>query len=108
MTPRRWVEYLISVLIGNAIYFAVLLPGLPRSLQHQPFAVDAGLLIAFLCCVLVYAAIRLGSRHGKRMAAQEEEDDDAARRPAGPSGSGTPPASGSPTGGDGRRYISKR
>ena len=75
MTPRRWVEYLISVLVGNAIYFAVLLPGLPRSLQHQPFALDAGLLIAFVCCVLVYAAIRLGSRHGKRMAADEERDD---------------------------------
>jgi hypothetical protein len=75
VTPRRWIEYLISVLVGNAIYFAVLLPGLPRWLQHQPFAVDAGLLLAFVCCVLVYAAIRLGSRHGKRMAADEERDD---------------------------------
>lgn len=95
MTPRRWVEYLISVLVGNAIYFAVLLPGLPRSLQHQPFALDAGLLLAFVCCVLVYAAIRLGSRHGKRMAADEEREDRAAleaRRRAG----GDP------------KYISKR
>ena len=97
MTPRRWVEYLISVLVGNAIYFAVLLPGLPRSLQHQPFTLDAGLLIAFVCCVLVYAAIRLGSRHGKRMAADEEREDREAliaRRPA--------------ENGDGPKYISKR
>jgi len=107
VTPRRWVEYLISVLVGNAIYFAVLLPGLPRSLQHQPFAVDAGLLIAFLCCVLVYAAIRLGSRHGKRMAA-EEESDDLAARPAGPPGRKVSGDGGSPGNGDGRRYISKR
>jgi len=107
VTPRRWVEYLISVLVGNAIYFAVLLPGLPRSLQHQPFAVDAGLVIAFLCCVLVYAAIRLGSRHGKRMAAQEESDDRAAR-PAGPGGPGVPGDGGAPGDGDSRRYISKR
>ena len=96
MTPRRWVEYLISVLVGNAIYFAVLLPGLPRSLQHQPFALDAGLLLAFVCCVLVYGAIRLGSRHGKRMAADEEREDEAlaARRRA--------------EKGDGAKYISKR
>jgi hypothetical protein len=105
VTPRRWVEYLISVLVGNAIYFAVLLPGLPRPLQHQPFAVDLGLLLAFLCCVLVYAAIRLGSRHGKRMAAEEENDDLqalAAKRRGG-DGDGRPSGDGEP-----RRYISKR
>jgi hypothetical protein len=96
VTPRRWVEYLISVLVGNAIYFLVLLPGLPRALQHQPFSLDAGLLLAFVCCVLVYAAIRLGSRHGKKMAADEEREDQtlAARR-------GT-------SDGDGPKYISKR
>ena len=104
MTPRRWVEYLISVLVGNAIYFAVLLPGLPRPLQHQPFAVDLGLLLAFLCCVLVYVAIRLGSRHGKRMAAQEEQDDQAlAERRRAENGGGGPRGGGEP-----RRYISKR
>ena len=66
MTPRRWIEYLIAVLAGNAIYFLVLFPGLPPSLRHEPFGVDAGLLLDFLCCVLVYAAIRLGSRHARR------------------------------------------
>ncbi|HEX4439321.1 MAG TPA: hypothetical protein VH854_04570 [Thermoanaerobaculia bacterium] len=108
MTPRRWIEYLISVLVGNAIYFAVLLPGLPRSLQHQPFALDAGLLLAFLCCVLVYAAIRLGSRHGKRMAAEEERQETAPG--ARPTGVGAGPEDGPPRDGDGepRRYISKR
>ena len=107
MTPRRWVEYLISVLVGNAIYFAVLLPGLPRSLQHQPFAVDLGLLLAFLCCVLVYAAIRLGSRHGKRMAAEEERQETA---PGGGKSRVRPGDGGPPSDGDGepRRYISKR
>jgi hypothetical protein len=106
VTPRRWVEYLISVLVGNAIYFAVLLPGLPRALQHQPFALDAGLLLAFLCCVLVYLAIRLGSRHGKRMAAREEQDDLqalAAKKRGGDGDGGGPSSDGEP-----RRYISKR
>jgi len=102
VTPRRWVEYLISVLVGNAIYFAVLLPGLPRSLQHQPFSVDAGLLLAFLCCVLVYGAIRLGSRHGKRMAADEEREDKRLETRTRP-GDG-----GSTENGEPGRYISKR
>ena len=64
------MEYLISVLVGNGIYFAVLHPTLPASLQHAPFRLDVGLLIAFLCCVLVYVAIRLGSRHGRRIASR--------------------------------------
>lgn len=66
MTPRRWVEYLIAILAGNGIYFAVLHPSLPPALQHKPFGVDLGLLIDFICCVLVYAAIRLGTRHAHR------------------------------------------
>jgi hypothetical protein len=66
MTPRRWVEYLIAVVAGNGIYFAVLHHSLPPALQHRPFGFDAGLLIDFACCVLVYGAIRLGSRHAHR------------------------------------------
>jgi hypothetical protein len=70
MTPRRWVEYLIAVLLGNGIYFLVLHPGLPPSLRHAPFQFDVGLLIDFCCCVLVYVAIRLGSRHGRKIASR--------------------------------------
>ena len=66
MTPRRWIEYLVAVLAGNGIYFLVLYRGLPTSLRHAPFGFDAGLALDFLCCVLVYAAIRLGSRHARR------------------------------------------
>ena len=49
----RWVEYLVAILAGNGIYFAVLHPTLPPSLRHEPYRVDAGLLIDFVCCVLV-------------------------------------------------------
>jgi len=69
MTPRRWIEYLVAILLGNAIYFAVLHPSLPVRLRHQPFQFDAGLVIDFVVCVLVYAAIRLGSRHAGRFSA---------------------------------------
>ena len=73
MTPRRWIEYLVSILAGNGIYFAVLHSSLPAALQHQPFGFDAGLAIDFACCVLVYGAIRLGSRHARRFAAGERD-----------------------------------
>lgn len=65
MTPRRWIEYLVAILAGNGIYFAVLHPTLPLSLRHEPYRIDAGLLIDFACCVLVYAAIRLGARRAR-------------------------------------------
>lgn len=73
MTARRWIEYTVAILAGNAVYFLILFPGLPPSLQHQPpsggilpFELDAGLLLDFLCCVAVYGAIRLGSAHARR------------------------------------------
>lgn len=67
MTLRRWIEYLAAILAGNAIYFWVLFPALPRWLQHQPYALDAGLLLDFLLCVTVYIVIRMGSAHARRM-----------------------------------------
>ncbi len=60
-TPRRWLEYLIAILFGNAIYYFSLFPHLPESLQHQGFEVDPGVLIDFLVCVAMYGLIRLGS-----------------------------------------------
>ena len=69
MTLRRWIEYVIAILAGNAIYFAVLFPSLPPALRHEPMRIDGGLLLDFVCCVLVYAAIRLGTRHARRLSA---------------------------------------
>jgi hypothetical protein len=66
MTLRRWIEYTAAILAGNAIYFLVLYPSLSQRLQHQPFRFDAGLLIDFLCCVIVYGVIRLGVSHARR------------------------------------------
>lgn len=66
MTPRRWIEYAAAILVGNAIYFLVLFPDLPSVLRHQPFRFDAGLLLDFLCCVVVYGVIRLGVAQARR------------------------------------------
>ncbi|MFZ0738630.1 MAG: hypothetical protein WCA98_19955 [Candidatus Acidiferrales bacterium] len=61
-TPRRWLEYLAAILIGNAIYYLSLQPHLPNALRHQEFRTDLGLLIDFMICVGVYGLVRLGSR----------------------------------------------
>ena len=73
MTARRWIEYTVSILVGNALYFLVLFPGLPAGLQHQPpdashrlLRLDPGLLLDFLCCLAVYGTIRLGAAHARR------------------------------------------
>jgi ABC-type uncharacterized transport system permease subunit len=60
-TPRRWLEYLVAVVLGNAIYYFSLFRHLPISLQHQGFQMDAGVLVDFVVCVAVYGLIRLGS-----------------------------------------------
>lgn len=62
VTLRRWVEYLVAILIGNAIYYFSLVPHLPDTLRHQGFQIDWGMAVDFVVCVGVYGLIRLGSR----------------------------------------------
>jgi hypothetical protein len=59
---RRWMEYLVAILLGNAIYYFSLVPHLPQALRHQGFLLDWGSLVDFLVCVGVYGLIRLGSK----------------------------------------------
>jgi H+/gluconate symporter-like permease len=66
MTARRWIEYLIAILAGNALYFLLLFPALPRLLQHQPFRFDIGLVLDFGLCVAVYGVMRLAVAHARR------------------------------------------
>jgi len=61
-TPRRWLEYLAAILLGNAIYYLSLVPHLPVPLRHLGFQMDWGVAVDFLVCVGVYGLIRLGSR----------------------------------------------
>ena len=51
MTPRRLIEFAISIAVGNAI---------------------AGLLVDFACCVLVYVAIRLGVARARKLNARSD------------------------------------
>lgn len=51
-------ESFLAVVLGNIIYFAAA-PHLPPALQHQLFRPDAGLLLDFLICVVIFGLIRL-------------------------------------------------
>jgi hypothetical protein len=62
ITPRRWLEYLAAILLGNAIYYLSLVPHLPGALHHQGFEMDWGVAVDFLVCACVYGLIRIGSR----------------------------------------------
>ena len=59
---RRWFEYLVAILLGNAIYYLSLSPHLPQDLRHQAFRIDLGMALDFVVCVGVYFLIRLGTR----------------------------------------------
>lgn len=52
-------DALIAVLGGNALYFLFLNPQLPPPWQHQPFALDRGLGLDFLLCLVLFALLRL-------------------------------------------------
>lgn len=62
VTPVKWLEYLVAILIGNAIYYLSLVPHLPEALRHRGFGMDGGVLIDFAVCVGVYGLLRLGIR----------------------------------------------
>jgi uncharacterized membrane protein len=68
MTSRRLLEFAISIAVGNAIYYLLLFP----EVRHQPLHVDAGLLVDFACCVLVYVAIRLGVARARKLNARTD------------------------------------
>ncbi|HXQ26127.1 MAG TPA: hypothetical protein VN822_06955 [Candidatus Acidoferrales bacterium] len=65
-TPRRWLEYLAAIVIGNAIYYFSLVPHLPVALRHEGFAIDWGVGVDFAVCVAVFGLIRLGARLQQR------------------------------------------
>lgn len=56
---RRLLKQLAAIIIGNAVYFFVLMPHLPSQAQHQPDRLDLGLLVDFWICAVVYGLIEL-------------------------------------------------
>jgi hypothetical protein len=56
MKHRLW-RYLIAIVGGNAIYFAIE-RYLPPRAQHQPFQLDWGLAVDFWICLVCYGIVR--------------------------------------------------
>lgn len=71
---RNFVKSLIAVVVGNAIYFVLLMPNLPPEARHRPDRLDLGLLIDFWICLVLYGAIELYVRHRESRHSRESGD----------------------------------
>jgi ABC-type uncharacterized transport system permease subunit len=59
---RRLLKQFIAVVVGNIVYFFLLMPRLPARGQHQPFRIDVGLLLDVWVCLVVYGIVELIDR----------------------------------------------
>jgi hypothetical protein len=57
--PRRILKQFAAVLIGNLLYFFVLMPHLSPAAAHTPYRLDWGLLIDAWICLVIYGLIEL-------------------------------------------------
>ena len=60
-TLRNFLDALVAVLAGNAIYF-LLMPHLPLVARHSLFREDWGLLVDFCICTVIFAGLKLARR----------------------------------------------
>jgi hypothetical protein len=61
VTIRNFLDALVAVLTGNAIYF-VLMPHLPPVMRHSLFKEDWGLLVDFAICTIVFVGVKIMRR----------------------------------------------
>jgi hypothetical protein len=54
---KNFLDALLAVLAGNAIYF-LLMPHLPRVARHALFKEDWGLLVDFAICASIFVAVK--------------------------------------------------
>jgi hypothetical protein len=60
---RNFLDALLAVLAGNAIYFLVM-PHLPAPIRHSLFKEDWGLLVDFCICAAIFVAVKHVRRNG--------------------------------------------
>jgi hypothetical protein len=60
---RNFLDALLAVLAGNAIYF-LLMPHLPAAIRHSLFREDWGLLVDFCICTVIFVAVKQVRRNG--------------------------------------------
>jgi hypothetical protein len=56
----KFMKFLIAILLGNGLYFA-LSPQLPPAARHRAWTIDLGTIVDFWFCLLVYGLLELGS-----------------------------------------------
>jgi len=61
----KLLRALAAVLLGNALYFLLLGPRLPAWARHEPFALDAGIILDFVICVALYVGLGPLMRPGR-------------------------------------------
>jgi hypothetical protein len=68
MSPvaRKWIKYLVAILLGQGLYFA-LSPYLPPAARHHVYQLDLGTLVDFWLCLFVLGLLELGAfLHSRR------------------------------------------
>ncbi len=60
-TLGNFLDALVAVLAGNAIYF-LLMPHLPRVMRHSLFMEDWGLLVDFVVCTFAFVIVKIARR----------------------------------------------
>lgn len=60
-TVRNFLDALVAVLAGNAIYF-LLMPHLPHGMRHSLFKEDWGLLVDFAICTIIFVGVKIARR----------------------------------------------
>jgi hypothetical protein len=54
---HNWMKMLLAILVGNVIYFAAV-PSLPKSLVHNLYRIDFGLVVDLAICAGIYLLFR--------------------------------------------------
>ena len=65
---RLLLKQTIAVVVGNLLYFFLLMPHLPLAGQHHTDRLDLGLIVDFWICVAMYGVVELVDRRLKRPA----------------------------------------
>jgi hypothetical protein len=63
---RKLLKQTIAIVVGNLIYFFLLMPHLPPAGRHRPDRLDLGLMVDFWVCVVLYGVIELVDRKWRK------------------------------------------
>jgi len=67
----NFVQSLIAVVAGNAVYF-LLMPHLPPAARHDGTRLDLGILVDFWICLVFLGAIKTAARWRRRSGEQQQ------------------------------------